>query len=425
MRGEYIKGLRERRKRSFWKILIPFVIFIVLATVLAVCLSKRPNPGSRLTLDDVKRLAGKGDALTWEDFEGYENEDVGSGIFVYRYPIDGHYDLLIGSPQERGDILYICLRDLDTEASIDIRTEDTEAFLRGDSPAYELVEMKRRYPEYFDLDTFKGLEVYVWQMSPDDYSCGLMSGTNRDKTPEELAALKGVTLHEMSMILASYDVDEKKISVIPWQNPVSSYIADYWTDRDGEDPAEAQKRKQEYIDGIRQMLFGGAQTGNDAPAAPLSELRSAVAYVNWTQGEMIPGCLNMDKMMISSVRHLPVYKLDTKEDLDRFRENYGDILTLDHGYNEVPSFNEVVSSYDESFFAGHTVILAYVSASSGSLRYALKGVWADGSALCLDVIQTNDPEGYTGDMAGWLVMAELSDADVAGYSEFDARLVDR
>ncbi|MCR5781786.1 MAG: hypothetical protein K6G90_03510 [Clostridia bacterium] len=296
MRGEYIKGLRERRKRSFWKILIPFVIFIVLATVLAVRFRPGPSSVAGLTLDDVKRLAGKGDALTWEDFEGYENEDVGSGIFVYRYPIDGRYDLLIGSPQERGEIMYIYLRDLDTGASIDIRTEDTEAFLRGDPSA-------------------------------------------------------------------------------------------------------------------------------NAPAAPLSELRSAVAYVNWTQGEMIPGCLNMDKMMISSVRHLPVYKLDTKEDLDRFKANYGDKLTLDHGYNEAPSFNEVVSSYDESFFAGHTVILAYVSASSGSFRYAPKGVCADGSALCLDVIQTNDPEGYTADMAGWFVMAELSDTDVAGYSEFDARLV--
>ena len=119
----------------------------------------------------------------------------------------------------------------------------------------DMESLRVKYPEYFDLSTFKGLELYVWQMAPNSYSCGLMPGTNRDKTFEELVSLKGASIEEMREILSTYDIDEEDIFIIPWQNPISSYIGDYWIGQANEDSAEAEKRKQEYIDGIRQMLF--------------------------------------------------------------------------------------------------------------------------------------------------------------------------
>ena len=44
----------------------------------------------------------------------------------------------------------------------------------------EIEKLRKKYPEYFELGTFKGLEVYVWQMAEDDYRFGLMQGTNRE-----------------------------------------------------------------------------------------------------------------------------------------------------------------------------------------------------------------------------------------------------
>ena len=129
--------------------------------------------------------------------------------------------------------------------------------------------LRAKYPEYFDLSTFKGLELYVWQMGPNSYSCGLMLGTNRNKTLEELINLQGVTIAEMRAILSTYDIDEKDIIIIPWQNPVSSYIAEYWISQKDEDPAVVEKRKQEYIDGIRQMLFGTEYSASVIDAASL------------------------------------------------------------------------------------------------------------------------------------------------------------
>ncbi len=284
--------------------------------------------------------------------------------------------------------------------------------------------LRKKYPEYFDLSTLKGLEVYVWQMAPESYSCGVMPGTNRNKTLEELMNLKGATLDEMRAILSAYDMDEEDVSVIPWQNPISSYIADCWIRQEGEDPAAVEKRRQEYIDGIRGMLFGDARKeGHDRPD-PAVPVKTSVAYANWTEGELMRDCLNGDKMIISSVRHLPVYRFDTKEDLERFRESCKDILTLDQGYGEVPSFDRVTSSYDDGFFADHTVVLAYVAASSGSFRYAIRDVSRGASAFCLNVVQTNDPETHTEDMAGWFVMAEVLDSDLADITEFDAQLVE-
>lgn len=116
--------------------------------------------------------------------------------------------------------------------------------------------LQAKFPDYFDLPTSKGLEVYVWQMAPDSYSCGVLPGTNREKTLEELMKLKGATIAEMQVILSTYDIAVENIFIIPWQNPVSSYIAGYWISQKDEDPAVVEKHKQEYIDGIRQMLFG-------------------------------------------------------------------------------------------------------------------------------------------------------------------------
>ena len=45
------------------------------------------NAVRRMTIEDVNKLAAKGTALTWDDLLGFEGEDVGSGLYIYRFPI--------------------------------------------------------------------------------------------------------------------------------------------------------------------------------------------------------------------------------------------------------------------------------------------------------------------------------------------------
>ncbi|MBO4873135.1 MAG: hypothetical protein J5496_06950 [Lachnospiraceae bacterium] len=115
--------------------------------------------------------------------------------------------------------------------------------------------LKKKYPEYFDLPTGKGLELYVWQMGPNSYSFGLLPGTNRIKTTDEIWQLKGASAEEMRGILSSYDMTRSEVLIIPWQNPISSYLADYFIVGVNEDSESVAARRQAYVDKIREMLF--------------------------------------------------------------------------------------------------------------------------------------------------------------------------
>ncbi|MBR4132786.1 MAG: hypothetical protein IKT99_07385 [Oscillospiraceae bacterium] len=87
--------------------------------------------GRTLTLDDVRMLAQKGDALGWDDFALYDYKVTGSGLYIRSYPIDSRYDLLVGAVRETAEPIYYLLRDKKTDTSIDIRTGDVDAFLQG------------------------------------------------------------------------------------------------------------------------------------------------------------------------------------------------------------------------------------------------------------------------------------------------------
>ena len=82
--------------------------------------------------------------------------------------------------------------------------------------------LRIKYPEYYNLDTFKGIEVYVWQNEDGEYRCGAMSGTNRGKTIEELIALtdNSTTIDEMKKILKSYKSERDSIIIIQVANPL-------------------------------------------------------------------------------------------------------------------------------------------------------------------------------------------------------------
>lgn len=86
----------------------------------------------------------------------------------------------------------------------------------------EIAELRKQYPEYFGLDTSKGLKVYVWQMAESSYSCALLKGSD-NKTEAEIGGMKGVTIEQMRLILSTYGLEEKEIEVVPFHNPISSY----------------------------------------------------------------------------------------------------------------------------------------------------------------------------------------------------------
>ncbi len=106
---------------------------------------------------------------------------------------------------------------------LQVTLEDPEGSAAQDAPTEP--ELRARFPEYYDLSTFKGLEVYVWQEAEDTFLCGVMEGTNRNKTDEEIAALaeNPATVEEMKMILSSYGIPYDNIFIAPCRQLYSDY----------------------------------------------------------------------------------------------------------------------------------------------------------------------------------------------------------
>ena len=83
----------------------------------------------------------------------------------------------------------------------------------------------KKYPEYFDLEDMKGIEVYLWKVG-DAYYCGALSGTNRNKTEAEIQALmgNGATIEEMKTILSLCQVQRDRVCVILVEHPFSGFF---------------------------------------------------------------------------------------------------------------------------------------------------------------------------------------------------------
>ena len=191
-----------------------------------------------------------------------------------------------------------------------------EAEYEWNSP--EIAKLREKYPEYFEVGTFKGLEVYVWQMAENDYRFGLMQGTNREKTLEEMMALKGASPEEMALILSAFDIEDRDIFVIPWQNPISSYMI---TDDMVKDP--------EYISNIRNMLGldldkeqlpGREEADAMYDRIPMVRVNDKLYYDTGRESTISGRCGNIDGEITSTVDGT---EIPTEDNQSNFGSGFG------------------------------------------------------------------------------------------------------
>ncbi|MBQ8642792.1 MAG: hypothetical protein IJ480_11320 [Clostridia bacterium] len=132
------------------------------AKAAAFCHSERRD----LTLDDVMRLAEeKGEELTWSDFEYYNYNETGSGLYIRVYGIDEMFSLAIGGGYQTDDApMYIYLSaNVREDARIDIRYEDPAAFI-----------------EHYRSESVCRDCSYGWQCSPVGYSPDILTRMSMD-----------------------------------------------------------------------------------------------------------------------------------------------------------------------------------------------------------------------------------------------------
>lgn len=155
----------------------------------------------------------------------------------------------------------------------------------------------------------------------------------------------------------------------------------------------------------------------------VDDLDIAVSFANHTgSSTLYLGALNNDKLSIDSVRHLPIYKFTTLEELEQFKLSFGEELTMDSGYAEIPSFNATTAGYNEAFFKENTLLLVYVSANSGTYRFGVSSVYCDESSFCIHIEQTHGEGPLTDDMAGWFITVAVPNRIIKSSMKFDADL---
>ena len=160
-----------------------------------------------------------------------------------------------------------------------------------------------------------------------------------------------------------------------------------------------------------------ASTGDD-------QYGNTVSYAGWSDDRRIyEGALNKELLQSEENTHLPVFKMDTAEDLEQFKSNYETVFTMANGYDNVLSFEAALAKAQwdrEGFFKDHSLLIIYIPANSGSLRFGIKEVVTTDNSICIHVEQKNDPETLIENMAGWFLLVEVDDEEIEGYTSIDA-----
>ncbi len=251
-----------------------------------------------------------------------------------------------------------------------------------------LALLRKKYPEYFGLSVKNGLCVYIWEMAPGAYSCGLLPG-DEAASEEDIWKLKSLTVDRMKAVLSSYGLPPEKIRIIPIHQPYSSYSY----------PIDDAYRKT-----VRALFF---------PDETDLSTRSEVIDAGWTQDSRIyAGCKNPEALAISSALHWPVYVFTTRSELESFRETAAAVF-------QDRTFIAAFQRYDAAFFKENTLLLAYATSGSISTGFDLYRVTRSGNK-CMMLIEQREHDFNIYTMAGKFVLAVVPNALLEGCTQFDA-----
>ena len=68
---------------------------------------------------------------------------------------------------------------------------------------------------------------------------------------------------------------------------------------------------------------------SDGTGTSLVKREITISYANWTdESEIYFGALNSDKMTIRSVQYLPIYRFDTKAEMEQFKNTFSETSVL-------------------------------------------------------------------------------------------------
>lgn len=121
---------------------------------------------------------------------------------------------------------------------------------------------------------------------------------------------------------------------------------------------------------------------------------------------------NFDKL--GQGGHLPIHKVESLDELKSFRDEIVGSYISD-------GLKEYFDELDKDFFDKNILLAVNLVSGSGSYRFRASSVTVNEGCFTVGVSMI-DPEGQcvTDDMAYWLVLYEVSQAELDGVTAFDA-----
>lgn len=159
--------------------------------------------------------------------------------------------------------------------------------------------------------------------------------------------------------------------------------------------------------------------GDYAVRYDIRETMPYVGYFAYDKKEFYLSSHNAEKLVINHTQHLPLWKIDSYEELIAFRDKQSEFCNFDLGYNECPSFNEYITKFNEEYFKHNSLILIYVEEPSGSFRHKVGGIVVTGDQMLITV-NTVTVSPFTEDMGAWFVPVQLSKNVTDPCKSFDA-----
>ena len=329
-----VKSVLNYKKPAFWII----VVAIIASVVVAVCFLTNPINTSDKVLNKLINL---------EDYEVVEQEEKRITLSI---PVSELSDkIYTESGKTFGVNQVIAYQD----ATTSIYLKEARYSNEGKDNLYFCFDFD------FDLPKKQGVLLYPYEITNSGLSGsvrtvdGILKADNGEFA--DAIADRGQGDNELIWFYVSTDALKQTQGTIRFDvslNEITYFL-------DGDDYSSISN-------------VGGVDESN------VETFESTVSYANWAEAsEIYFGALNKDKMAISSVQHLPIYKFDTLNDLEQFKQTFGNTFTMDSSWDEVPSFNDATAKYDSAFFEENSLILIYVSANNSTHRFNVHNVIYD------------------------------------------------
>ena len=166
------------------------------------------------------------------------------------------------------------------------------------------------------------------------------------------------------------------------------------------------------------------------PAVPEELPGSRVAYSDepeWPYwDEMMGEAVNVNRLGLSHERSFPMYRFDTKEELEAFVQKYKEGMSLDQEGNGYPSFTDLTSEeagYDSKFFEDNSILAVFIFIENSDQRAFLTGQGIDDSGVYKLLVEKNMPwplDESKEVSGGYFLLYDVADEELEKASSLNA-----